>query len=127
MNDTDLNISNTYSIYLPNEYINYKYLYNITNDYIELTDTKTFTANNTYDVIRIYNNYEGLIVEREIITPNYYTTTSHNVVNVTNNFFARKDIEPILIGSIFIIVISLYVLNKVTEFFKKGGVFGGLF
>ena len=39
MENSIFDVDNTYSIFLPKEYLNYKYMLNCTSDYIDLTDT----------------------------------------------------------------------------------------
>lgn len=116
------NVEHTYSIYLPTEYLNFKYLLNVTNDYIDLINTPFVNYNQNYTYIRVYNNREGFVVMRSSSTGNYNTITASEV-NVTDDFFARRDSFTIL-GCAFIFLFAVVLIfNRVTEFINKGGLF----
>ena len=123
MENSIFNVDNTYSIFLPKEYINFKYMHNCTVDYIDLYDTPVLYANTSYRYIRVYTNREGFIQERVNNTGNYYSTTTLTEVNVSNSFFARKDASDICITSFAFILVVILIFNVVTEFISRGGLF----
>ena len=112
---------NTYSIFLPSKYLNYKYLLNCTADYIDLIDTPSIPSNTSYNYIRVFTNKEGFVVERST-TSGYYATTGVPV-NVTDNFFARRDCFDICAISFIFILLCFFIFNLLTEFINKGGIF----
>lgn len=122
MENSIFDVDNTYSIFLPKEYLNYKYMLNCTSDYIDLTDTSYIGTNTNYNYIRVYTNREGFVVERSGYTGNYttYTTTE---VNVSNSFFARQDASNICITAFAFIFVVILIFNCVTEFISRGGLF----
>ena len=118
---TIFNNINTYSFFLPTDYLNYKYMINCTADYIDLIDTPSIPSNTNYNYIRVYSNKEGFIVERSGNT-GYYTTTA-TPVNVTDSFFARRDCLDICCISFIFIFLLVFIFNILTEFLNKGGIF----
>ena len=118
----DFSKDETYSIFLPKEYLDYKYMINCTSDYIDLVNVPFIASNTSYDYIRVYCNREGFVQEKQANTNNYTTITT-TPVTVSNSFFARRDCFFIM-GSALILVISIRVIfNCVTEFIQKGGLF----
>ena len=115
------NVKNTYSIFLPKEYLNFKYMLNCTYDYIDLCETPTISANTSYKYIRVYTNREGFVQERTGNT-GYYSTTATEV-NVSNSFFARQDASNICITAFAFIFVVILIFNCVTEFISRGGLF----
>lgn len=123
MENSIFNVENTYSIFLPKEYLNYKYMHNCTADYIDLYDVATLEPNNTYKYIRVYTNREGFVQERVNTTGNYYTTQTLVEVNVSNSFFARKDAPDICITAFAFLFVIILIFNVLTEFISRGGLF----
>lgn len=118
---TVFNTDKPYSIYLPTDYLDYKYMLNCTNDYIDLTTQSSIPSNTNYEYIRVYSNREGLVQLRSNTT-GYYGTTA-TLVNVTDSFFARRDCLDITCVSFVFIFLLLFIFNTVTEFLNKGGIF----
>ena len=116
------NVENTYSIFLPKEYLDYKYMINCTVDYIDLTNQDYIYENSTYDYIRVYSNREGFVCERTGTTGRYNTIVGTEV-NVSNSFFARQDASDICITSASFILVIVLIFNVLTEFIQKGGLF----
>ena len=116
------NVENTYSIFLPKEYLDYKYMINCTVDYIDLTNQDYIYENSTYDYIRVYSNREGFVSERTGTTGRYNTIVGTEV-NVSNSFFARQDASDICITSASFILVIVLIFNVLTEFVQRGGLF----
>lgn len=123
MENSIFNVENTYSIFVPKEYLNYKYMLNCTADYIDLYSEPILYANNTYKYIRVYTNREGFIQERINTTGNYYNTTALTEVNVSNSFFARQDASNICITAFSFLFVIILIFNTLTEFISRGGLF----
>lgn len=116
------NVENTYSIFLPKDYLDYKYMINCTVDYIDLTNQQYIDENSTYDYIRVYSNREGFVFERSGTTGRYNTIVGTEV-NVSNSFFARQDSSDICITSASFILVIVLIFNVLTEFIQRGGLF----
>lgn len=121
MENSIFDVENTYSIFLPKEYLNYKYMINCTADYIDLIDTPIISNNTSYTYIRVYTNREGFVQERTGNT-GYYSTIGQEV-NVSNSFFARQDASDICITSFAFIFVIILIFNCLTEFINRGGLF----
>lgn len=121
MENSIFDVENTYSIFLPKEYLSYKYMLNCTTDYIDLIETPTIPSNTNYKYIRVYANREGFVQERTATT-GYYSTTATEV-NVSNSFFARQDASDICITAFAFIFVIILIFNCITEFISKGGLF----
>lgn len=121
MENSIFDVQNTYSIFLPKQYLNYKYMINCTSDYIDLIDSPSIPSNTSYNYIRVYTNREGFVQERTANT-GYYSTVGYSV-NVTNSFFARNDASNICIVSFFFIFVIMLIFNTLTEFISRGGLF----
>ncbi len=117
------NVENTYSIFLPKEFLEYKYMLNCTQDYIDLYKVPVLEPNHSYNYIRVYANREGFVQERVQITNNYYTTTTLTEVNVSNSFFARQDAPSICITAFAFLFVLILIFNTITEFISRGGLF----
>ncbi len=123
MEKSIFDVKNTYSIFLPKQYLDYKYMLNCTADYIDLFKESVLSANNTYDYIRVYTNREGFVQQRVQVTNNYYSTTTLQEVNVSNSFFARQDASNICITAFAFLFVIILIFNCVTEFISRGGLF----
>lgn len=123
MGNSIFNVENTYSIFLPKDYLDFKYMHNCTADYMDLYKVPQLIAGNTYEYIRVYTNREGFVQERINTTSNYYTTTTLTEVNVSNSFFARQDADEICITSFFFLLVIILIFNTITEFISRGGLF----
>ncbi len=121
MENSVFNVDNTYSIFLPKEYLSYKYMISCTSDYIDLIDTPSIPSNSSYTYIRVYANREGFVQERTANT-GYYTTTGYEV-NVSNSFFARQDASNICITAFAFLFVIILIFNCLTEFISRGGLF----
>lgn len=121
MENSIFDVENTYSIFLPKEYLNYKYMINCTSDYIDLIESPTIPSNSSYNYIRVYTNREGFVQERTGTT-GYYSTTGFEV-NVSNSFFARRDALDICGVSFVFLFVIILIFNTLTEFLSRGGLF----
>lgn len=55
-----------------------------------------------------------------------WSSTSYDKVEVTNDFWERADSANILTCAFFIVLLATKVINYVTEFVERGGIFGQL-
>lgn len=107
-------------------YENYKYLIEISDNYIVLSNEAY--ANGTWDnpdridVIYQYVKPSTLTVESELV----YTTEKDFIrIEQSNNYWDRGDACEITIATFSVIWFILFVINALTRFVKKGGVFFG--
>lgn len=112
------------TLYIGDIPLTYKYA-NLSNDYIDLYDTDTLIANNTYTRYRIYM-YDNSFMYSVASVRAGATQSIATELNVTNNVLYRRDMPFIAVWSFVLIVGFVFLINIVTSFIKKGGVFGGL-
>lgn len=110
-----------------NEYYkNYKYVVGISDNYLILAKVDHVTAdwNNqkTIDVVYQYLNPSFLTVEA---TRTFTTTTYFSEVETSQSFFARADSLDLIKVQMIVIFFVIFVLNALTRFVRKGGVFFG--
>lgn len=102
------------------------YHYAIFSDnHIDLYNRENLT-NGTYDFYRIYYNYDGFLYSHGSQNYSSYNTTYATSIDVTDDFYYRKDFSDILLSSFIYIVFIIFLLNIVTSAVKKGGSLGGL-
>lgn len=114
-------------MFINENYKNYNYVVGISDNYLILAKQDHVNAdwNNqkTIDVIYQYLNPSFLTIEatRTFSTTTYFTQIDEN----SQSFFARADCNDIIQSQFFIIFFVIFVLNGLTRFVKKGGVFFG--
>lgn len=108
--------------YLPHDYINSNYKYQLNNDYFRvITNENCYTNyNNTYcDCFNVYPKLDYLA--SEITSCNINVSNYVNSSSFTDNFYYRIDFTNILIMftimSIFIIYLPIKIFSKI---FRKG-------
>lgn len=93
-------------------------------NYIELYDRQNLSGTLTGYRVYMYDNYFAY----EQVTTNFgqYNTYIGKDINVSNNYWYRRDMPFICLETCILIILFIFVFNIVTSIFKKGGVFGGL-
>lgn len=109
--------------------------------YISDIDNSFHFVNFSDDCILLYNQptaEKGEVVEcykiYYKISPDTYVKsyetmqedTTFNYYNVSNSFWARKDIGQFSVLLLTVFFIGIFLINIVTSCVKKGGIFGGL-
>ena len=114
------------AIYVNEGYENYKYLIDVSDNYVVLTNRRTVTAN--YDnpktipvIIQYFYPSTNLIEE----TRTYSRSYEFDEVQISQNFFDRADSLFIINTQIYIFFLLLFFLNAFTKLVRKGGVFFG--
>ena len=92
-------------------------------NYVDLYDTPTLTG--TKDYYRVYF-YENFFCYDTGSTNYNYQTYYAKDINVSSNFWYRRDMPYICLETFILCVFFVFVFNIVTSVFRKGGVFGGL-
>lgn len=121
LNSNTLGVQNEYSIYLPTNYLNYKYAITTNADYLDLVTSPVINQGSNYDYIRVFLDRPGFVIERSIT--NSTSTLRGTLVNVSDDFFARSDAFSICGCTLCLFILLIWVFNCITEFFNKGGLF----
>lgn len=114
-------------IYVDENYDNYKYLVEVSNNYIVLTNQRTAGYENSYDYEEIDIIYQFFEPSTMIIedTKNVRGYTEYTEIeNRTSEFWERPDISNISIVVALIVVLTLFIINSITKFVIRGGLFG---
>lgn len=113
-------------MFVNENYKSYKYVVGISDNYLILANRSSVTASwdnpKTIDVVYQYLNPSFLTVEA---TRQFTTTTYFSEVDTSQSFFARADSLDLIKAQMIIIFFVIFVLNGLTRFVKKGGVFFG--
>lgn len=115
-----MEVTNNFKMYLPNDYINSNYSYNLDNQYILVnTHTNCFTQyNTTYcDCFRVYPNYNYIKSDTYSCSINNNYNTSYQ--SFSSNIFNMPNIANNFIVYFIIIIIFVYILNKLIGIFRK--------
>lgn len=113
--------------YLPEEYSSYKYLVSASDNYVCLS--------NSHRVQGSWEDPDSIDVVYQYFTPSITTipsrltfSSSQTFTNVSSeistDIFDRADFPQIFICNFIIILIFAFIVNQLTKFVKKGGVFG---
>lgn len=113
-------------MFINQNYKNYKYVVGISDNYLILARQSSVNAsyNNpvTIDVVYQYLKPSFLTVES---TRTFTTVTNFSQIESSQSFFARADSMDIIKCQFLIIFFVIFVLNGITRFVKKGGIFFG--
>lgn len=94
-------------------------------NYVDLFNTPVLSSNDTYNYYRLYF-YDNTFLYSEGTRQGSYYTTSLQDVQVTDDFFYRRDIDSIFSMCFVVLLGIVFCINLVTSFIKKGGMLGGL-
>ena len=78
------------------------------------------------DFYRIYMYDNSFNYEHLSTTYNQYTQTTATQVQVTNDWYYRRDMPSIMFMSVVEVCIIVILFNIVTSVFKRGGLLSGL-
>lgn len=113
-------------MFVNEDYKDYKYVVGISDNYLILSKVDHVNAdwNNqkTIDVVYQYLSPSFLTVEA---TRTFSTTTYFSEVETSQSFFARCDSLDLIKVQMIVIFFVIFVLNGLTRFVRKGGVFFG--
>lgn len=114
-------------MYIDENYDNYKYLVQASDNFVVLTNQSSVSGSwdrpDTIDIIYQYFEPSFLVVESEKTYTNTQTFTRIN--DIESGFFARPDCLDIIKVQFLVIFFVIFVLNALTRFVRKGGVFFG--
>lgn len=95
--------------------------------YIDLYNTNTFLPNRTYQFYRVYMYDNAFYYEPlEYETSNYNYNRQVTLVDVTDNYMYRRDIDVIFVMTFCFVVLGLWLFNLISSIIRKGGALGGL-
>lgn len=113
-------------MFINENYKNYKYVVGISDNYLILSKVDHVTAdwNNqkTIDVIYQYLNPSFLTIEA---TRTFSSNTYFSDIETSQSFYARADAPALILCQFLVIFFTIFVLNGLTRFVRKGGVFFG--
>lgn len=103
------------------------YIYgSISNYYVDLFNKQSF-QNETATYYRVYYGYSSGLVSQYTRSFSGYNPTTYEQLPVSRSVFDRPDFINILTITLLLTVCGLWLVNLITSFIRKGGVFGGLF
>lgn len=112
-------------IYVPEE-IPSNYVYGeITRDYVDLYNKRSF-QNETATYYRIYYNYSSGLVQERTRTFSSYNLTTFAELPTSREVFDRPDFANILSCVFFVCIFGILLFNVITSFVRKGGLFNDL-
>lgn len=113
-------------IYVPEDYGNYKYLVDHSDNYVVLSNSRsvsgTYNEPDSADVIIQYFKPSTYTITSSI---NFYNSREFETVDVSSDFYDRADCPSIMNTIYLSIFFILFILNGLTKFVKKGGIFFG--
>lgn len=112
-------------IYLNDNYKNYKYLVEVSDNYICLSDTKNVTADwqnpETIDVLYQFFKPSTYAIET---TKTYTSDRSFETIKTSQDFWDRADSPALFSVSILVIAFTLFIINILTRIVRRGGIIG---
>lgn len=113
-------------MFVNSDYLDYRYIVDVSDNYVCLAKTSSVSADwqnpITIDVIYQYLNPSIMTLESSMTFSN---SQQFSLVDVSDNFFERSDCPQIISCQLAVIFFILFVLNALTRFVRKGGVFFG--
>lgn len=113
-------------MYVPENYENYKYVVSYHDNYVVLTNRRSVTAS--------WDNVQNVPVIYQYFVPSIYTFPSvssfsssrtFEEIEVSSDYYDRADCPQLTTCILGIIFFVLFILNGITKFVKKGGIFFG--
>ena len=114
-------------MFINQNYKNYKYVVSASDNYMVLTDESSvhgsWDSPQSIDVVYQYLNPSFLTFEstRQFTNTQYFPVIDDS----SQSFFARADCNDIILSQFLVIFFVIFVLNGLTRFVKKGGIFFG--
>lgn len=113
-------------MFVNSDYLDYKYIVDVSDNYVCLAKRSFVSADwqnpTTIDVIYQYICPSIMTVEAK---RTFSDSQQFSLADVSDNFFERADCPQIITCELAVIFFILFVLNALTRFVRKGGVFFG--
>ena len=112
-------------IFVNENYDNYKYLVEVGDNYIVLSNSSSVHGSwqdpDTYEVIYQYLTPSTLVIEetRTTTSENYFTR-----IETSSEFWKRADAPNIFFWGLGITFFALFIINQLTRIVKRGGLLG---
>lgn len=111
-------------MFVKEEYASYDNLVEVSDNYIVLTNRASVTADwqnpNEINVIYQYLEPSELVIED---TMTFTTSRSFESIETSQNFYDRADCHEILLSGFLISFLCCFIINGITKFMVKGGIF----
>ena len=112
-------------IYVNDNYKNYKYLVEVSDNYVCLSDTRIVSADwqnpLTIDVIYQYLTPSTYVIEG---TKTYTSEKSFDIIETSQEFWDRADASNIFYSGLVITFFAVFIINQLTRIVKRGGLLG---
>lgn len=112
-------------IYVNDNYKNYKYLVEVSDNYVCLSDTKSVSADwqnpVTIDVIYQYLSPSTYVIEG---TKTYTSERSFDTIKTGQDFWDRSDSPSIFYSGLVMIFFALFIISQLTKIVTRGGLLG---
>lgn len=113
-------------IYVKDGYNNYKYLVDVSDNYVCLTNQRTVDGTwenpREIDVIYQYINSPYTVIET---TRDYNYSTTFEQIDISHNIFDSPAYPQYTTNVLIVVLFILYIINPITKLVKKGGIFFG--
>lgn len=113
-------------MFVNSDYLDYKYIVDVSDNYVCLSKRSSVSADwqhpTTIDVIYQYFNPSIITLESSMT---FSSSQQFSLADVSDNFFDRADCPQLIVCELSVIFFILFVLNALTRFVRKGGVFFG--
>lgn len=110
-------------MYVNEDYLNYKYLVSVSDNYIILSNQHSVNADwqnpETYDVIYQYFYPSHYNIETTRTATSSYVFPE---IELTSNYWDRPDCCFITTLIFYIVLLLILIVNSITEFVEKGGI-----
>lgn len=112
-------------IYVNDNYKNYKYLVEVSDNYVCLSDTRSVSADwqnpETIDVIYQYLSPSTYVIEG---TKTYTSEKSFDIIETRQGFWDRADSSNIFYCGLVMTFFAVFIINQLTRIVKRGGLLG---
>lgn len=112
-------------MFVNEDYSNYKYLVNVSDNYVTLTNTSSVNGSwqdpQEYDVIYQFLSPSTLVIEDTKTTS---SQLQFERVDVSSDFWERADSPMIFSVSVLVLFCVCFICNIFTRIVKRGGIFG---
>lgn len=102
----------------------YKYIYEVSSNYIALTDTGSVESGDQLDCYYQYLEPSWLVVHANTVASADLRLSQ--IQDVSTSDYARADFPEIFASSMILLFFILWIMNGLTKLVHKGGVFFGL-
>lgn len=113
-------------MFVNSDFLNYDNIVEVGDNYVCLAKTSSVSADwqnpRTIDVIYQYFTPSILTIET---TKTFNSSQIFESIETSDDFFDRPDCPQIICCELAVIFFVLFILNGLTRFVKKGGVFFG--